>query len=260
MAPPSNPLRTQCEEFVRAEIARLGVAGVDTAAVVRRFVELGATRSRVHSWVTELKRQAGPPPPPDPVAEAAAAVEAAAAAVEEAAQVASLDAAREVAAVLDSLPNPAELAAVSATVEALVQQVASPPPVPSASVEAGPAESITLTPTSAQAMMDQVHRMIATCNKVLEASCAADGRIRNAKQALAAMEASRRVIETGFKFNEAVSNIQQIERFMEEMIAAVRKLSPETAEAVVAAMRGVQTRWSRVQGSAHPRVPSLKAA
>ncbi|HEY0203834.1 MAG TPA: hypothetical protein VGC15_06785 [Acetobacteraceae bacterium] len=219
---------------------------MDTMAVVRRFVELGATRSRVHAWVTDLKREASAPAPaPDPAALEAARKVAAAAAVEETAQLASLATARDAAAVLDSLPAPAELAAVAATVAGIADTVAA--------AAAEPSASVSLVPTEARAVLDQLGTIQATCNKVLLASLGTDGKVRNAKQALNAVEALRRCLETSLKLYESVSNVQQIETFMAEMLAEVRPLAPELAQAVVARMRKVQTRWSRPQVSATPK-------
>lgn len=234
MARPSNPLRTQCEEFVRAELERAGLAALDVGSIVKRFVALGASRTRVHTWVSDV-RQAFETDGGKPAAERAA--EALRSFVaEEAQRATTMEAAKETAAVLDSLPKPAELAAEA--VAAGVHGAAGAVPPPSA-----PA-GVALVPDAARGVLAHLDTVIGTCSNVLALSYGPDGKMRNARMALASADMLRRTLETALKLYESINNVQQIESFMRETLAEVRTLSPETARAVVERMRAVQTRWS----------------
>ena len=96
MAYSSNPLRNEAEEFIRTEIARVGPDALDKGAIVRRYVERGASKTRVHEWIKALVHDAKNPSP-DTLEAGLAVAEAAIKAAEHAK-------------VLDSLPRPEDLA------------------------------------------------------------------------------------------------------------------------------------------------------
>lgn len=216
MARPSNPIRTTAEEFIRAEIERVGVAGLDGAAITKRFVARGASRARVQAWIAEAKRAAAP------VSAPGAETKAAATKVDEQRELqANLETAAATAAVLDSLPTRTELQEIDASISV-----------------------VSMMPGRAQEALDHLQRTIDTCNRVLTYCHAPDGRVRNPRMALQSADALRRCLETALKLYESMNNVQMIERFMAEMLAEVRPLNPDMARAVIGRMRAVQGRWA----------------
>ena len=278
MGRPASPARIACQEFTRAEIARVGAAGLDMKAMVARFAPMGATRSAVWAWVGEVKAELAAPPDEAAVAARAADV---------AGQDASMAAAVEHAAVLATLPTPETLDELVRQVEAAAEPVPAPPapppapepppapvieapaieevqtplpPAPLPAIEETPKEppaeqvqtapvaaaapaGLSMVPDAARGVLAQLQTIQDTCNKVLQASLAPDGRMRNARQAIQAVEALRRTLETALKLYEAINNVALVERFMQEMLAAVGKLHPDAAQACIAEMRQVQGRW-----------------
>lgn len=105
MARPSNPVRIEAEEFIRAEIERVGIAGLDGGGITRRFVARGASRARVQAWITEAKKEAAA----DPSATERASVAAAAYVKEDETSKLAMEKAAATAAVLNALPPRAEL-------------------------------------------------------------------------------------------------------------------------------------------------------
>jgi hypothetical protein len=129
MAYPSSPLRNEAEEFIHLEIARVGPGGLDRGAIVRRFVERGASKARVYAWIAALVNDAKNPPPDTLAADLAVAE-------------AAIQAA-ETAKVLDSLPTPKQTAELAAAVADL------PPVSVSVLMPPGVAPRVSSTPASA---------------------------------------------------------------------------------------------------------------
>src|SRR4051812_4003441 len=115
MARPSNPVGTEAEEFIRAEIERVGIAGLDGAAITRRFVARGASRARVQAWITEAKREAAT----GPSDEDGASVAAAKSVENEETRNVAVEKAAATAAVLNGLPPRAELNAIDDAISAI---------------------------------------------------------------------------------------------------------------------------------------------
>lgn len=217
MANSSNPLRNEAEEFIRAEIARVGPDAIDKAAIVRRFVERGASKSRLHEWIRDLVHDAKNPPLDTREADLAVAE-------------AAVDAA-ERAKVLDSLPGPEDLAQVERAAQAAIKAPAL-------------GASFTLLPEGAAAALDRLQTMIETTNRVLDYSLHADGRIKNPRMVLASVEATRKALETTLKLYEAVDPIKVLQQFLAEVMAELRTMEPELAMRVVDRLRDLQGRWS----------------
>lgn len=62
MAYASNPVRNEAEEFIRLKIGRLGPNGLDRGSIVRRFVERGASKTRIHAWIAAAVHDTKNPP------------------------------------------------------------------------------------------------------------------------------------------------------------------------------------------------------
>jgi hypothetical protein len=217
MARPSNPVRTEAEEFIRSEIERVGIAGLDGAGITRRFVAKGASRARVQAWITEAKREAAAGPSATDRASVAAAT-----AVEEAEiREATMDQAAARAAMLDRLPPRAELDAIEDSISAT-----------------------SMLPASTEAILDRLQRTMDTCSLVLAHAHTPEGKLRNPRMALQAADTLRRCLETALKLYDKLDAIRIVERFMKEMLDEIRPLSPETAKAIVHRLQKVQRRWA----------------
>lgn len=98
-------------------------------------------------------------------------------------------------------------------------------------------------PGSGQAL-ERLQALIDTANKVLNFALHPDGRVKNPRLALIAVEQIRRMLETSLKLYETISNMQTIERFIAEVMAELRAADPEMAKRVVERMQAVQGRWA----------------
>ena len=154
MVASSSPLRNEAEEFIRAEIARLGPDALDKGAMVRRYVQRGASKTRVHEWIKALVHDAKNPAPDTLPADLAMAEAAMNAAVH--------------AKVLDSLPGPDDLAQVEISARVPID--------PAAPAHDAP---LTLVPGGTAAALERVQKIIGTVERVMTYSHHADGRIRN---------------------------------------------------------------------------------
>jgi hypothetical protein len=218
MAYSSNPLRNEAEEFIRAEIARLGPDALDKGAIVRRYVERGASKTRVHEWIKALVHDAKNPAPdtlPADLAVAEAAMQAAGHAK-----------------VLDSLPGPEDLAQVEMAARVAVDAAAPAHDAPLTLVSGGTAIAL-----------ERVQKIIGTIERVMTYSHHADGRIRNPRVALASAEALRKTLETALKLYETISDIQTVQRFIDAVMAELRAADRDLARCVVERLQGIQGRW-----------------
>lgn len=267
MAHPVHPLRTECEQFARDEIARVGIGGLDAVALSKLFVTKGASRTRARAWIEAIRMEASALATPAIIeqrrVEQAAIVAAAAlgkvqaqaaaqaahataratiqavetAAATEAATKAAADAATtaELATLLEALPGTDEALDMAATVEAVQR-----------AIEAAP--DISIVPDAARALHEHMGLIIANHRKVMAVSLFPDGRMRNARQSIVAGEALRRAVESMAKLYETLNNVAMIETFMRITLAEVAKLSPQTAAAIVVQLRSIQQQWSAPVG------------
>ena len=244
MARPSNPLRNEAEEFIRLELARVGPDGLDKAAIVRRFVERGASQSRVFEWIKAVVRDARhPPAEPDTLAADMAVAEAALVAAERAK-------------VLDGLPAPAQLRRVEEAAREALERPAKPVPGTPQSAQTTPervepaasaspqAEPACLSIGGGDALHAQIQTLLGSANRVLANCYAADGKVRNPRMMLAAIDAARRLVETAHKMAESRNRDAVVESFMAAMLAEVGQLEPAAARAVVERMRVAMARWA----------------
>ena len=244
MARPSNPLRNEAEEFIRLEVARVGPDGLDKAAIVRRFVERGASQSRVFEWIKGVVRDSRHPSAEPDTLEADMAVA-------EAALVAA-----ERAKVLDSLPAPAQLRRVEEAAREVLERPAQPGPgtLPNAqtapervelAASASPqAELACLSIGGGDGLHGQIQTLLGSANRVLANCYGTDGKVRNPRMMLSAIEAARRLVETAHKMAESRNRDAVVESFMAEMLAEVRQLEPAAARAVVERMGVAMARWA----------------
>lgn len=268
-----NPFRIECEQYVKDEVARVGIAAVDVAAISRVFAAKGASRTRARAWADAILAEQAALAMPE-IAEqrrlekvAAVEAERAARALVQAVAKAAQDAARakaraevravevaveaevkakaaadktslaELAALMQAVPGPAEAEVMAASVEAVQR-----------AIEAVP--DISIVPDAARALHDHMGLIIDTHRKVMAVSLYPDGKMRNARQSIAAGEALRRAVESMAKLYETLNNVAMIETFMRITLAEVAKLSPQTAGAIVVELRAIQQQWSAPSGRA----------
>lgn len=266
MAPQPSPVRAQAAAFIASEIARVGSDGLDVPAIVRRFVALGVSKSRVHAWVADARLDASPAKK-----EANAAREAAQAKTEAAHTAAMIEAEMQAVelAVLPPAPSVAAFAALVA--ESLLDPRATldvhPPAyshgggpadetgkvaddsrvdaaAPATAAAGGDVVALSLVPDAAKGVLAHLQTIMDTALRVLAFSHTPDGKVRNPKLALSSGETLRRCLETAAKLYESINNTAQVERFMAEVVAELHLASPDMARRVVERMRVVQSRWS----------------
>lgn len=242
MAGPS--LRNEAVDFIQAEIERVGVEKLDRAAVVRRFLAKGASRARIYDWI-KVEMEAARNPPPDSLEEDMRRAEAEIAASQRAA-------------VISQLPSKDRVTRLAGEASAAIKEArsASVPDSPLVIVESPPIRGTSsgMTPVPAVAVpaprgigivMSKLERAIETVDQCISYSYGENGKLRNPRMALAASDGLRRCLETALKLHEAVDNVQAVQRFMDEIMAALRETSPEVAAAVVEKLQGVTGRWAK---------------
>ncbi len=219
--------------YIAAEVERVGAAKVDTAAIVRRFVALGASKSRIHTWIGEAKAEATD----ERRSVRAAAVKRVAAA--QAAQSASM--------------LEAEMVAAEVAMVAKGLQVEIPP----AAVVAGDAAkaelglpalaealALAVVPGGARTVLAGLQKVNDAMLGVLAYSHTPDGKVRNAKLVIASADALRRCLTDSAKLYASVNNMLLVERFMMEVTAVLHRADPAMAMQVVEGIRAVQARWA----------------
>lgn len=269
MPQPVHPLRAECEQMARDEIERVGIALLDVNAISLVFAAKGASRTRARVWIeavrTETAAQTTPAIAEQRRLDRAAKVEADAlakvqaqaaskaaqetaraqvravgqAAAAQAAIKAAADAATtaELAALMEAVPTEADASDMAATVEAVQR-----------AIEAAP--DISIVPDAARALHEHMGLIIDNHRKVMAVSLHPDGRMRNARQSIAAGEALRRAVESMAKLYETLNNVAMIETFMRLTLAEVGKLAPPTAAAIVVQLRALQQQWTAPTGRA----------
>ena len=96
------------------------------------------------------------------------------------------------------------------------------------------------------AVIQKLQACIRVAESVMQHSQDAEGKPRNVKALLTASEHLRRNLETAVKLQDALRNLQQVERFhaqVLEVVEAVARQHPEAAEAIVARLSALATEW-----------------
>ena len=203
MTAAAKALHAKVEAAVIEEVQRIGPE-IDKAALVKRFAGRGAGRSALYLWVDRILASGKPGQAVARQVKAAAAARAARS-LDPAA-----DAAAEVARVL-----PARVA---------VDDVAG-------------------TGTGGVRLLDRLARVVADAELVVAYAKTTDGGVRNAKLLLSAGDALRRAAETILRVTEAMHQVDQVEKFHDEIIDALRAESPGLAERVVRRLNQLAMRW-----------------
>ena len=241
-------LRNEAIDFIHSEIDRIGVDNLDRSAIVRAYMAKGAARSRIYDWLkSEIEAARDPAPPaPDPIEAEVARAEAMIAAAGRAAPLNALPSKNAFA----NLEREASAAVRAARVPALPSPEADSP---ESAVRTGPTVDETGAPVSFQPgggggigkVMAKLERAIDTVDHCITYAYGENGKIRNPRMALAASDGLRRCLETTLKLHEAVDNVQAVQRFMDEIMAALRDVTPDVAATVVERLRGVTARWAK---------------
>lgn len=238
MAGPS--LRNEAVDHIQSEIERVGVDKLDRGAIVKAYMAKGASRARIYDWLkVEIATARG----------AGGDLEADVAAAEQAMDRAS---------VIRALPSKDQVTALRREATAAIKEARSsasvpdsPPPSVESQSDSQPGTGVIPIPLVVAApprgiglVMSKIERAIDTVDQCIDFSYGANGQLRNPRMALAAADGLRRCLETALKLHEAVDNVQALQRFMDEIMAALREVSPEVAAVVVERLQGVTGRWA----------------
>lgn len=240
MAGPS--LRNEAVDFIQAEIERVGTDKLDRGAIVKRFMEKGASRARVYDWLkTEIAAAKEPSPARDDLADDVARAEA-------------VIAASKRAAVIREMPDKEAMAGMEREAREAIGSIRSrsvpdsPLPTVESSTGTGmiPVPAVVAPrPGGVGIVLAKLERAIDTVDQCITFAYGKNGELRNPRMALMAADGLRRCLETALKLHEAVDNVQAVQRFMDEVMAEVRGVSPEMANAVVERLQAVAGRWGQ---------------
>ncbi len=187
-----------------AELERVGPEAFNKAEIARQFEGRGAGRSSIYRWI-------------DGVLKSGKAGQHVARKVKEAVQKRA-----------ERRPDaPAEEAAKAA--------VAALPAVVRVEDIAGNGGTIQV--------VELLNKAIQSVEGVLKAAHTEDGKPRNGKMILSAVEVLRRCLDTSVTLYEAMRSVNDYDRFHAMILEEVAKESPETAERIVMRLRQVATNW-----------------
>lgn len=241
MAGPS--LRNEAVDHIQSEIERVGVDQLDRGAIVKAYMAKGASRARIYDWLkVEIEAARNPPAAHGDIE----------------AEVAAAEQAMDRASVIRALPSKDQVTALRREASAAIKSAHSSAPVPDSPLvivesppDSGARTGITPIPIVAAVaprgiglVMNKIERAIDVVDQCISYSYGADGKLRNPRMALAASDGLRRCLETALKLHEAVDNVQALQRFMDEIMAALRDASPEVAAVVVERLQSVTGRWA----------------
>jgi hypothetical protein len=93
-------------------------------------------------------------------------------------------------------------------------------------------------------IIDNLAKLLAASNDVMDRSRDAAGAVRNSKMLLLAAEQMRRSLETALKLQDAISDGLQVEAFHRALIEEVGKLDPAAAGRIRARLVDVNDSWT----------------
>jgi hypothetical protein len=103
-------------------------------------------------------------------------------------------------------------------------------------------EDVSGTPTVK--IIEELGTVVSDLKSLVKHAKGADGSVRNARLLLSASDRVRACLETAVKIQQAMRNVDEVDRLHAAMIAEIAKCDPVLAERVIRAMRAVSSRWS----------------
>ena len=205
MHPPD--IRADLERAILAEIEGVGLVRLDRGAVVRKFMDRGVHRATLFRWIESVIKSGRP------VQEATRKAQAKARAAEKAAK--------------PKLPTAAKSAAKTA--ERMPARMS--------------VDDVIMRPPGGGNVLDQMAEIMADVRLVVKHSKTEDGKVRNAKLLLAASANLRSCLEAATKMVQAMHSVDQVDHFHAVVMEEIAKASPAVAEAILARVGQVATRW-----------------
>jgi hypothetical protein len=199
-------LRAAVEAAVLVEITRSGPEGFSRADLVKRFIDRGASRATLFSWVGAVLASDKP-----------------ARAIEKRVATAAKRRARKE-------PDPGAAAARDVVAEL--------PPI----VSLGPALTPD-APDSAIPFMRRLQECFAAADQLLKHARTAEGDVRNARLIVVASEHARKTLETAARIQAGLLELGQTEKFHQAVFDVLKEVDPTVAEKVLIRLRQVNATW-----------------
>jgi hypothetical protein len=197
-------LSDRLDEWLIAEVLRIGPDRIRRADAAELLIEGGLSRSTAFAWVAEALTSGRIGRAVERRLRESVETRAAAAGIS-----ASECAARQAAQVLPTVPSIEDAAAAT---------------------------------DNAVNVIRELHTAIQDTKLVREAAFA-DGKVRNAKMLLRAVETMRRNLETAAKLQAAMHELASVERFHKAIVSEIAQESPELAQRVMARLNNLATAW-----------------
>ncbi len=198
-------LRAEVEAAALAEVELVGPEAWRADTIVRRFAGRGVDRATLYRWLQRL-RESG-----RMGAHLAERMHEAAVARAARTDEPVVDLADEVRARLPAIPTPDTIAGGGGVVR----------------------------------VADELNRCLRVLDRILDECERPEGDIRLKKTALAAVEGTRRCLETAVRMAEAMRHISKVDQFNARVIDCVRRLSPELGEELLRDLDQMMVQWDR---------------